>query len=364
VDLGEYEAAGLYDPYAPDAADRAELIEYLVGLGCTVEEMAAAHARGRLFALGGDRVIVPNRDQFSLAEVAEHTHGDIDDVRAIWRSLGFVDVADDVRVASTEDLESVRTVLNLAALVGMPAALGVGRVVASAMARIADATSAAVRTRAPDLALGHSGSEVVTARAFTSVASAVPRIGRALDAVFRHHLEAARRHWERSDSADLVDSGAIRIGVGFADLSGFTGLTENLTLSELSELLTVFEVVADGIVRESEGRVVKYIGDAVMYVTHDATSAVRVAQRLLAAAEMRGMQARAGVTVGVALALEGDFFGPVVNLAARLAAMAGPGEVLVTDEVISRLGDKVEVVPLGPRVVRGFSNEIEVARLR
>ncbi|HVS67589.1 MAG TPA: adenylate/guanylate cyclase domain-containing protein, partial [Mycobacteriales bacterium] len=130
------------------------------------------------------------------------------------------------------------------------------------------------------------------------------------------------------------------------------------------ELLTVFEVVADGIVREEDGRVVKYIGDAVMYVTHDASSAVRVAQRLLGAAEMRGMQARAGVTVGVALALEGDFFGPVVNLAARLVAMAGPGEVLVTDEVIARLEDKVEAVPLGPRVVRGFTNEIEVARLR
>lgn len=364
MDLGEYEAAGLYDPTASDADDRADLIEYLVSLGCTVEEMVAADARGRLFALGGDRIIVPDRDQFSLADVSAETRGDIEDVRAVWRALGFVEVGDDVAIASAEDVETIRTVLNLANLVGLPAALGVSRVVASSMARVADAISAAVRTRSPALALGHSGSEAVTARTFTSVASAVPRVGRALDAVFRHHLEAARRHWERSDSADLVDSGGIRIGVGFADLSGFTGMTENLTMSELSELLTVFEVVAESIVRDEDGRVVKYIGDAVMYVTHDASSAVRVAQRLLASAEMRGMQARAGVTVGVALALEGDYFGPVVNLAARLVAMAGPGEVLVTDDVIARLDDKIEAVPLGARVVRGFTNEIEVARLR
>jgi class 3 adenylate cyclase len=141
-------------------------------------------------------------------------------------------------------------------------------------------------------------------------------------------------------------------------------MTENLTMTELSSLLTVFEEVADSIVRAEDGRVVKYIGDAVMYVAHDAASAVRIAQGLLAAAEMRGMQARAGVTVGVVLSLEGDYFGPVVNLAARLVAMANPGEVLVTDEVLTRIDGAIEAVALGPRVVRGFSTAIEVARLR
>ncbi|HVT20412.1 MAG TPA: adenylate/guanylate cyclase domain-containing protein [Mycobacteriales bacterium] len=364
MDLGEYEAAGLYDPYAPDAEDRAELIAYLVEIGCTIEEMVAADAHGRLFALGGDRIIVPGRDQFSLADVTAETGASIGDVRAVWRALGFVEAADEVPVASPEDLEAIRTVINLSALVGLPAALGVGRVVASSMARVADAISAAVRTSSPQLSLGFSGSEAVTARTFTGVAGAVPRVGQALDAVFRHHLEAARRHWERSDSADLLDVGGVRLGVGFADLSGFTGMTENLTMAELSSLLTVFEEVADSIVRAEDGRVVKYIGDAVMYVAHDAAAAVRIAQSLLASAEMRGMQARAGVTVGVVLALEGDYFGPVVNLAARLVSMAGPGEVLVTDEVLARLEEKVEAVTLGPRVVRGFSNAIEVARLR
>jgi class 3 adenylate cyclase len=184
-----------------------------------------------------------------------------------------------------------------------------------------------------------------------------------LDASFRHHIEVARMNWERSDSDDLADSGGVRLAVGFADLSGFTGLTENLTMTELTNLLTVFEEVADDIVRAHHGRVVKYIGDAVMYVTPDPIAATRVAQDLVAAAVMRGMLARAGVAAGVVLALEGDFFGPVVNLAARLAAMAEPGEILTTSEVVARLDATLPTVALGRREVRGFTRAVEVARL-
>jgi class 3 adenylate cyclase len=364
VDLAVYEAAGLYDPLAPDADGRAELISYLVDIGATLDEMVAAHEKGRLFALAGDRVIIPNRDQFSLNDIAATLAAPVEDVCAIWRALGFPRAEWDELVASPEDVEAVRVIVDMSRLIGLPGVLGIARVVAASMSRIADAASTAVRTQVPQLALGLSGSEVVTAQTFEGVATFVPRVGQALDAVWRHHLEAARRHWERSDSADLVDSGAVRLGVGFADLAGFTGMTENLTMAELSQLLTVFEEVADGIVRDEDGRVVKYIGDAVMYITHDAAAAVRVAQRLLDAAELRGMRARAGVTVGAVLSLEGDYFGPVVNLAARLVAMAGPGEVLVTDEVVARIDGAIEPVSLGRRSVRGFSKDIEVARLR
>jgi class 3 adenylate cyclase len=364
VDLGEYEAAGLYDPAAPDAADRADLIAYLAGIGCTVEEMVAANARGRLFALAGDRVVVPGRDQYSLADVAATTGASIEDIRAIWRSLGYVEAPDDEPVASPGDVESIQLIADMASLLGLQAVLGLARVVASSMARIAEATSAVVRGQVPQLALDVSHSEAVTARTFAGVATFVPRMGQALDATFRHHLEAARMNWERSDSGDLVASGGVRIGVGFADLSGFTGLTEGLTMAELSRLLTGFEEVAEDVVRRADGRVVKYIGDAVMYVTFDALSAVRVATGLVEAAHLRGMQARAGVAVGVALALQGDFFGPVVNLAARLVTMAGAGEILVTQDVAERVEAAVEVETLGPRAVRGFSHEIEIARLR
>ncbi|HVU62262.1 MAG TPA: adenylate/guanylate cyclase domain-containing protein [Mycobacteriales bacterium] len=364
MDLGELEAAGLYDPAAPNADARRELLAYLVDLGCTLEEMVAANERGRLFALAGDRVILPGREQYSLADISLATNASIADIRAIWRALGYVEAEDDEPVASADEVAAVQVCADMAALLGIQGVLGVCRVVASSLARVADATSTAVRAQVPQLALGVSGSEVVTARTFAGVATFVPRIGHALDTLFRHQLEVARMHWERSDSGDLADSHGVRVGVGFADLSGFTSLTEGMTMTELSQLLNGFEQVAEDVVRRGDGRVVKYIGDAVMYVTHDATAAVRVAQGLIEAARIRGMQARAGVAVGVALALAGDYFGPVVNLAARLVAIASAGEILVTDEVVSQVGGAVAADALGPRSIRGFSHEIEIARLR
>jgi class 3 adenylate cyclase len=361
--VGEWATAGLYDESAPDALQRLDLLAYLTELGCSLEEMVAANERGRLFALSGDRVIVPGRDQFSLLDIADETEADLDDVRRIWRALGYVDAADEAKVASPADVTAVRTIIELSALVGVPSALGVCRVIASSMARVADAIATSVRGVLPELALDVAGSEVATARAFGGVAEAVPRTAQVLDASFRHHIEVARMNWERSDSGDLVDSSGVRIAVGFADLSGFTGLTENLTMTELSGLLTVFEEVAEEIVRGEQGRVVKYIGDAVMYVTPDALAAVRVALGLVGAADMRGMAARAGVAFGEVLALEGDFFGPVVNLAARLVSMADPGEILTTAEVASRLDGAIATRSLGLREVRGFTQAIEVAQL-
>lgn len=364
MDLAAYQAAGLYDPDSPQAEERAELLAFLEAEGCTVAEMVTANARGRLFALAGDRQIIPERDQYSLRQIAADVALPVDDVRAIWRALGMVSPDDDDPVAAPEDLATIRLVAEMSQLIGLSGVLGICRVLASSLTRVAEATATAVRTQLPDLAIEGSGSEVATARAFAAVAGYVPRMGSALDAFWRHHLEAARMNWERSDSHDLLGSGGVRSAVGFADLSGFTGLTEGLSMSELTSLLTVFEEVADDIVRGEDGRVVKFIGDAVMYVAHDANAAVRIALDLIAAARMRGMNARAGVTVGVVLPLEGDFFGPVVNLAARLVGMAAPGEVLVTDDVVARLEDTSAVVSLGPKAVRGFTRAVEVASLR
>jgi hypothetical protein len=78
VDWDALVAAGLYDPTAGNAADRRALLEFLVEEGCTLDEMVAADARGRLFGLAGDRKIRPGRDTYSLREVAERTGADLD----------------------------------------------------------------------------------------------------------------------------------------------------------------------------------------------------------------------------------------------------------------------------------------------
>jgi class 3 adenylate cyclase len=363
VDLDAYAAAGLYDPGAADAGERAALLEFLAGEGATIDEMVAAAARGRLFALAGDRQIRPDRDRFTLVEVADQVGRPVEEVRAIWRAYGLVDAGESTAVASPADVDMVHTTVTMAAALGLPATLGVARVMGAAMSRIGDAASTAVRGRVPSMSVAISGSELTTARSFAGIASVVPDLGRGLDTLFRHHLESARMHFERTDSWDVVGEGGIRVAIGFADLCGFTGLTQQLSMDGLAQLLSAFEEVAADVVADGGGRLVKFIGDAVMFVTPDAAAGVAVAEGLVAAARSRGLTGRAGVTAGTVLALDGDYFGPVVNLAARLVALAEPGTVLASDEVVAKLDGSRPVTPLGPRRIRGFDQPVAVSRL-
>jgi class 3 adenylate cyclase len=353
--------AGLYDAAAPDAAERLALLTFLAEQGCSLEEMVAADARGRLFALAGDRLIRPDRDRYDLQEVADLLGEPVEHVRVLWRAFGLVDVGD--KVASPDDVEMLRTALTLAQFLGLDATVGLARVMGSSLARIGDATSAAIRTRVPSMTLSQSGSELATATSFATLAAGVPALGHVVDTLLRHHLEAARMHFERTHSDDIVGEGGIRIAVGFADLCGFTGMTQRLRMDELSQLMSGFEAVAGDVIADHGGRTVKFIGDAVMYVTPDPVSAVAAAEDLVAAAEQRALQARAGVCAGTALALDGDYFGPVVNLAARLVGLADPGEVLVSDSVVEWLGDRRDTEVLGPQAIRGFDEPVAVARI-
>src|SRR5436305_2121314 len=108
MDVEAWVAAGLNDVDAADADERRELLEFLTEQGCTVEEMTAAHQRGRLFALAGDRLVRPGRDQFSLADVATELAASVDEIRAAWRAFGLVDLGPDIPVASAADVEMLR----------------------------------------------------------------------------------------------------------------------------------------------------------------------------------------------------------------------------------------------------------------
>jgi class 3 adenylate cyclase len=361
VDQGAWIEAGLYDPAAVGAQERLELLAFLTEQGCSVDEMVVAHSKGRLFALAGDRLIRPDRDRYDLHEVAELVGQPVERVRALWRAFGLVDVGD--KVASPDDVEMLRTALAMVDTLGLDAMVGLARVMGSSLARIGDAVSAAVRSRFPSMSISSSGSEVTTAMSFAAIAGTVPLLGRSVDTLLRHHLEAARMHFERTDSDDVVGQGGIRLAVGFADLCGFTGMTQRLRMDELSQLMSGFEAVAADVVSDHDGRIVKFIGDAVMYVTPDPVSAVAAAEDLVNAARVRGLQARAGVATGTVLALDGDYFGPVVNLAARLVALGDAGDVLVSESVVEWLGDRRESQTLGPQQIRGFDEPVTVARL-
>lgn len=355
VDWAALTDAGLYDPAAPDADDRRALLEFLVDEGCTLDEMVAANARGRLFGLAGDRKVRPGRDELTLREVAEQTGTDLGFVQRLWQAYGLPIVDPDTKVASRDDASTVPLNAGMAAVLGEEEALGLARVAAASVARFADAVSAAMRVAIADLGIEASGSEATTARTFASLAALTPEVGHMLDVLFRHHIETARRQFELSGSNDVALSGQVRLAVGFADMTGYTAMSQIATSDELARTLDAFELCATSAVHEADGRIVKFIGDAVMYVHPLPDTAVAIARRLVAES---ASPVRAGLSYGLLLAQDGDYYGAAVNLAARLTDAAGPGQVLVSDDLRQRLDETTKTEPQPPRALRGIADPV------
>jgi class 3 adenylate cyclase len=342
LDFEAIEAAGIADPRA-----RAGLLEYLAGLGFSIDDMAAAERRGRLFGLAGDALLQSGPQTHTLRTAAESIGVAVTDVEYAWSMLGLTAGDVDTEMLSQADVDALATWVAMRAQMGDAAADGYLRVLGSSVARLAEAVSSMIRTSTPRLWLGHTGDELATAQAYQAVAGFVPRVGAMIDSIHRHHLVSTRTFVEgmqRGPSAGLV------CGVGFADLSGFTALTQVLTTAELSALLDEFGNTTSDVVHTRGGRIVKFIGDAVMWVHSDPARLAEAAMELVDHPRAReaGLQVRAGLAYGEMLAVYGDYFGNAVNLAARLVAAASPGQILASSELYEQLQDwpAVEQEPL------------------
>ena len=351
VDFAGLEAAGITDAQA-----RSGLIEYLAGLDFTADEMADAERRGRLFGLAGDVLLRSGPQIFSLRMAADSIGVPVETVELAWAMLGLTVDDVDTPTLSQADVDGLATWLAMRAQMGDDAADGYLRVLGASVARLAEAVSSMIRTSTPRLWLGRSGDELATAQAYREVADFVPRVGQMIDAIHRHHLVSTRTFIEgmtRGPSASLV------CGVGFADLSGFTALTQTLTPAELSELLNEFGATTSDVVHAGGGRIVKFLGDAVMWVNSDPARLAKAALDLVDHPQAReaGLQIRAGIAYGEILAMGGDYFGNAVNLAARLVAAAAPGQILAAAEVYERLSDSSAIIQ-EPLHLKGFDSPV------
>jgi class 3 adenylate cyclase len=347
VDTDAAQAAGIRD-----AERRRSLLEYLESRGFSLDDMVEAEAQGRLFALAGDAIIRSGRARYSLRSAAALLDVPVDDVAHAWFALGLTATDVDQVALSDADVTALRTWADMGSLLGSDIAFGMLRVLGASMARVAESESTAIRAAAPDIQLGFTADELRTARAFAAMAELVPRVAQLMDAVHRQHLQSARDYFE----AVLQDaSPTVLCGVGFADLSGFTSLSQRVSLVELSGLLSTFATTVSDVVHEHGGRPVKLIGDAVMWVNADPRKLAEVAAHLVThpLAAKAGIQVRAGLAFGALLAMDGDYFGPAVNLAARLVALAEPGQVLASADLREQLSDWPSSA-LDPVLLRGF----------
>jgi adenylate cyclase len=157
-------------------------------------------------------------------------------------------------------------------------------------------------------------------------------------------------------SPDGSESGVL--SVGFADMVGYTRLSRRLPEDELARLVQRFEAVSSDIVAACGGRLVKTVGDEVLFVATSADQAADIAVRLHTthAEDDSVPEMRIGLATGQVLSRMGDVFGTTVNLASRLTALAKPGATLVDAETKAHLEDDQRYLLRGQRgrAVRGF----------
>lgn len=304
----------------------------LIERGATAVAVDHALVDGRVGLLAIDRLALPGEPRYTAAEMAAEAGLSSELTSRLWQALGFPAVAPDEVIFNDRDLEALTTLRRLIDLGITDGASSVhlARVMGSAMARLAEAEvgaqPAARPTEAERLAFAD---QVLSApdNHFDLMAELIVH-------VWRRHLQAAVRRAltiERTTEPGAV----VRLAVGFADLVGYTALSQQLSDQALGNLVSRFEEVAHDVVTAGGGRVVKMIGDEVMFVVADVAAAARIA---LALADVFSdddvlSDVRVGMAVGGVLSQDGDYYGPVVNLASRLVNVAYPGTVVVSTDV-------------------------------
>jgi adenylate cyclase len=273
------------------------------------------------------------------------------EAEAIWAAMGFAQVPPAETAFTELDVEALRTAVHLrdTGVVDTDTLLVLARAMGQGLARLAEAQVGVFRGQAADMT-----AEQALEAAAAAAADVLPGLERLMVHVWRRQFAAAT---ERS-FATLLGGGHPVLAVGFVDLVGFTQTSRESDAHDLAVLLERFERETSLRVTAHGGRVIKMLGDEVLFVTDDVVGAAEVALETVAAhaADEQLPEVRAGVALGPVLSRLGDVFGEPVNLASRLTAEARPGTVLVDREAAAALaGDaSYTLLALPHRSVRGY----------
>jgi adenylate cyclase len=363
----ELEAAGLYDPNADDASEYLLLLEYLVGLGATIDDIRATNP-GELPFLASTIALWGDRERLTLDGVAAVAGIEPALIARTWRAAGFPDPDPDPDVPSflVGDAE-ILTILRAAIeFFGEDVTIQLVRVLGAAAARVADASVSAFVVNVVPHAVERDRSGLGLARANAESMVLLDGVSRAFDTLLRHHIERGFRPLEAMESVAGID--LLRRSVGFADLVDSTAWTQQRDLPTLAQALTAFDSTASEIVVERGGRVVKLIGDSVMFVANDPVTAADIALSLVDAFAAHDLlpPVRTGVATGDVLARDGDFSGAIVNLAARAGSIARPSTLLVDRETRDALDGSMiySCRTAGSFALKGFGKRVPLSRVR
>jgi adenylate cyclase len=277
-----------------------------------------------------ERTLLGGERKFTRIEVSERAGIASARAERMWHALGFATVPDDEIAFTDDDVEALRLVAALEDddFIDPEMESSLARKLGQTQSRLASWQSAMFLEF-----LG--GSKLSADEALEVAGMLLPAMERLQTYVWRRHLAAAAgRAMAGSDEM----ARGVR-AVGFADIVSFTRLTRRLSEAELGQLIERFEGMAADVVALNGGRVIKSIGDEVLFVTDTAAQGAAVAlalQDAVTAAEDLP-ELRIGLSYGTILIRLGDVYGEVVNLAARLTSECKPGRVLADRELAAAL---------------------------
>ena len=318
----------------PDVPPPAE-----AGAGTGAPEETEPHGPAWLPLLALDDLLFHGQAMHTIGELAGESGVDMEVAGKLWKAMGFTPVADDDPLFVDDDLAALQLAAKaIADSDDTREIVYQTRVMAASLSRVAEVVSDNIVVNIHKMMReGLSGEEI--AQLLTGPTA--QDMDRLVGYVYRRQLRAAL--WRKLADPEHIGKQAT-LTVGFVDLVRFTAVTEDIAEEQLGELIDRFESIVYDRVTESGGRVVKMIGDEVMFVADEVGQATQIAVDLVQSFddEPSVPAARAGLAWGQVLAHGGDFFGPVVNLAARIVDVARPSTVVVSAEIHDVLSGRPE----------------------
>jgi adenylate cyclase len=317
------------------------LLQHLREADVSEADIDRARGEGRL-ATRAVEVALGDGANHTLSDVARAAGLRSAYVRELMLALGRPDPAFGEPAFTDEDIELARIAREMLDA-GLPAheLTEVTRVVGLAMSQSAEA----VRRMVAEAFLEPGDTEeALGARYIDAVDKLAPLVPALFSLSFRAHLrdgisgelltEAELHSGRLADTEDIA--------VGFADLVGYTSIGDRVSAGELGSIAGRFAALGVS-TTQRPARLVKTIGDAIMFVSPDPTKLMEVMVDLRARvheADPPLPEVRIGVAFGPATPRNGDWFGTAVNLASRVVGAARPGQLLVTDELAVRVASE------------------------
>jgi adenylate cyclase len=306
-----------------------------------------------------ERAILGSVPELTGEQVAEAAGLTLDQAQRLWRALGFPE-PDGASAFSKADAEALTRVAEIEkdGALDFDTIVRMTRAVGQTMDRLAEWEVATLASML-DKASAGSANRV---EALRLVAAIGPNFEELLTYVWRRHLLAAVARVDSLDGA--ADETVAEATVGFADLVSFSALTNRLDDDEIGDLVEVFESRSHDVVSRRRGRVVKTLGDSVLFMAATPEDGVEIAWDIVQVigGDKRLPDVRVGLVTGSVVLRMGDVYGPAVNLAARLVGVARRNRVITDSHTAERLSvTKYETRVLPARPVRGFGDLEPVA---